>query len=119
MSTSIHICESVVVGVDKRQRLIDVIAVPWNQESDEPVPFVNGLMVRERFRPGAFDGLEAHAGRVPVNPGHDRSRTVGKLVKADPRNPDGLFGRLKISQIPEGDDVLPLAEGDTSSASPT
>jgi HK97 family phage prohead protease len=114
--TDINIRESVLTEVDKRLRLIDVIAVPWNQESADPVPF-GGLLLRERFLPGAFDGLEHSAGRVSVNLGHDRSRPVGKLVTANPRHPEGLYARMKIAAIPDGDDMLQLADEDMLSPS--
>ena len=110
-TVDVNIRESVLADVDKRQRLIDVIAVPWEQESAEEVPF-QGVLLRERFMRGAFDGLERSVGRVAVNLGHDRARPVGRVVKADPRHPEGLFARMKIASIPDGDDLLQLADED-------
>jgi HK97 family phage prohead protease len=106
----IYIRGSVVADVNRRQRIIDVIAVPWNQESADPVPFADGAMVRERFLPGSFDEAAASPNRIPVNMGHDRAAVVGKVVELDTRHHPGLFARMKISTIQAGEDALTLAD---------
>ena len=55
---------STVSDVNTRQRLIDIIAVPYDQETD--VVWRNDLW-HESFDRRAFDGVEAHVGRVQVN----------------------------------------------------
>ncbi len=106
--------DSVIADVNQRQRLIDLIVVPWNQEADVPW---RGEMWRETFQRGAFDGIEDHAGRVRVNREHRKGDTVGRSVSLDPAAADGLVGRLKIAATPRGDDTLELAADDMLSAS--
>jgi hypothetical protein len=65
-----------LADVDVKQRIIDLIAVPWDQEATVPW---HGEMWREVFRRGAFDGIEDHAGRIRVNREHVRGDTVGNL----------------------------------------
>lgn len=106
--------DSVIADVNQRQRLIDLIAVPWDQEAEVPW---HGEMWRESFQRGAFDGIEAHAGRIRVNREHVKGDTVGKVVTLDPSHADGLLARLKIANTPRGDDTLELAADDMISAS--
>jgi HK97 family phage prohead protease len=112
----IHIRQAALVDVNQRQRIIDVIAVPWNRDSTEPVPF-GGLMVRERFLPGAFDEQAASPNRVSVNMSHDRAAVVGKVIDIDTRHSQGLHASMKIADIPAGDDALALANEDILSPS--
>jgi phage head maturation protease len=105
--------DSVVADIDVKQRLIDLIAVPWDQEAEVPW---RGEVWHEVFRRGSFDGLADHAGRVLVTRDHkeppDRGDVVGKLVYADPKHNDGLFARAKIAATLLGDETLALAEED-------
>lgn len=105
---------SELVGVNARQRLIDIITVPWNQETDVPW---RGEVWREVFRRGAFDGIESHAGRVPANRQHDKATVVGKAISADPYSDLGLVNTLQIARTPLGDETLALAEEDMLSPS--
>lgn len=101
-----------MTDVDVKQRLIDLIVVPWNQETEVPW---RGQVWREVFRRGAFDGLADHAGRVLVTRDHredSRGEPVGKLVHVDPQHSDGLFARAKIGRTALGDETLSLAEED-------
>ena len=100
--------------VNRRQRLVDVIVVPWNQE--EEVPW-RGEMWRESFERTALRGVEEHAGRIRVNREHNKGDTVGRTVSLDTSNNDGLFARLKIAATPRGDDTLELAADDCLSVS--
>lgn len=106
--------DAVLEDIDVRQRLITVLAVPWDQEAE--VPWRNEIW-REVFRRGAFDGLEDHVGRVRVNREHVKGKTVGKVVFADPQAADGLILRSKIASTPRGDETLALADEDMISAS--
>ncbi len=106
--------DSVIADVNKRQRLIDLIVVPWNQEAEVPW---RGEMWRETFERGAFDGIEDHAGRVRVNREHNKGDTVGRAVSLDPQAAEGLIGRLKTANTPRGYDTLELAADDMLSAS--
>lgn len=106
--------DSVISDVNQRQRLIDLIAVPWDQEGEVPW---RGEIWRESFQRGAFDGIEDHAGRIRVNREHTKGDTVGRAVSLDPSHVDGLLARLKIANTPRGDDTLELAADDMVSAS--
>lgn len=92
--------------VDFRQRIIDVIAVPYEQEAEVAW---RGEMWREVFSRTAFNGIEDHAGRIPVNREHVVGDTVGKVVRLDPYDPRGLVASVKIARTPRGDDTLQLA----------
>ena len=100
--------------VDRRLRVIDLIAVPWDREAEV---FWRDDIWTETFRRGAFNGLESRVGQVRVNREHVKGATVGKIVEADPAHPDGLFARLKIVKGAAGDEVLNLAEEDMISPS--
>jgi phage head maturation protease len=93
--------------VDKKQRLIDLIIVPYDQEADV---FWHGDVWHESHDRNAYRGFEEHAGRVQVNREHVKGDTVGKLVAADPSHEAGLFGRVKIYSTPRGDETLTLAD---------
>ena len=105
---------AVVAEVKPKQRLIELIAVPYEQEAEIAW---RGEMWREVFSRSAFNGLQDHAGRVPVNREHDRLFQVGKVVRFDPQHPEGLFTRVQIARTERGDDTLALAEDDMVSAS--
>jgi phage head maturation protease len=103
-----------LADVDVKQRIIDMIAVPWNQEADVPW---RGEMWREVFRRHAFDGIEPHAGRIRVNREHVRGDTVGSVVNLDPSASIGMLARVKVPKTLRGDETLQLAEEDMISAS--
>lgn len=98
---------STVADVNTRQRIIEIIAVPYEQETDV---VWRGDLWHESFDRKAFDGIEGHAGRVQVNREHLKGDTVGKVIAADPTHKDGLFARVKIYSTPRGDETLTLAE---------
>jgi HK97 family phage prohead protease len=106
--------DSVIADVNQRQRIIDLIAVPWDQEGDVSW---HGDIWRESFQRGAFDGIQDHAGRIRVNREHVKGDTVGRAVSLDPFADEGLIARLKIANTPRGDDTLELAADDMISAS--
>ena len=104
-----------LTDVNSRQRIIDLIAVPWNQEA---MVFWRGEMWKEVFRPQAFDdSIRNQSGKIRVNREHIKGRTIGKIIEFDPNHQDGLFARVKIVKGLEGDQVLDLAEEDMISAS--
>jgi HK97 family phage prohead protease len=106
--------DAVIADVNPRQRLVDLIAVPWDQEGEV---FWRDEVWRESFQRGSFDGIEPHAGRIRVNREHMKGDTVGRAVSLDPSNDVGLLARLKIAATPRGDDTLALAAEDMLSAS--
>lgn len=106
--------DATLKDVDFKQRLITVIAVPWEQEAkvkwrDE--------MWSEVFTRGAFNGLEDHAGRVRVNREHTKGDTVGKVVQIDTQDPQGLVALVRVAKTPRGDETLALADEDMIGAS--
>lgn len=105
---------STLTDVDTKLRLIDLIAVPWDEEADVPW---RGDVWHESFDRSAFNGIEGHAGRVRVNRQHVVGDTVGKVVAFDPMHPVGLWTRCKIAATERGDETLALAEEDMISPS--
>lgn len=106
--------DAVIADVNQRQRLIDLIVVPWDQEADVTW---RGEIWHESFQRGAFDGIEDHAGRIRVNREHKYGDTVGRAVSVDPKSSEGLLSRVKIAKTLRGDDSLELAADDCLSAS--
>jgi phage head maturation protease len=98
---------STVSDVIPRQRIVEIIAVPYDQETDV---YWHEDMWHESFDRKSFDGIEAHVGRVQVNREHVKGDTVGKVIAADPTHKDGLFARVKIYSTVRGDETLTLAE---------
>lgn len=110
----IELRDAKLAGVNYTQRIIEVVAVPWEQET---VAVYRGQIWREVFQRGAFDGLEKRPNRVRVNRDHDSTRTVGKMVAAHPSAREGLIAELRIAQTPLGDETLALADEDCLSPS--
>lgn len=113
MRSEVELRSANITGVDAKQRIIDLVAVPWEQEAEV---FVRGEMWREMFVRGAFDGIEEHAGRVRVNREHRMGDTVGKVIRFS-NETDGLHASVKIANTERGDETLALAEEDMISAS--
>ena len=106
--------DAVLADVNVKLRLIDLVAVPWDQEAE--IVYRDEYW-NEVFRRGAFDGLEDHVGRIRVNREHVKGMTVGKLVWADPAAEQGLITRAKIVPSEKGDETLALAAEDMISPS--
>lgn len=106
--------DATLKDVDFKQRIISVLAVPWEQEGEV---FWRGEWWKEVFSRGAFKGLEDHAGRIPVNRQHLKGDTVGKVVQADTSDPQGLVLITRIAKTPRGDETLNLAAEDMIGAS--
>jgi HK97 family phage prohead protease len=94
-----------VVDVDFSERIIEVIAVPYDQET---VVSYRGEMMRESVAPGAFAGIEGRGDHVTANREHNYERSFGKVVgyREDPR---GLVAQIRASETPLGDETLRLA----------
>lgn len=114
MSEILTRSDGVFADIDSRQRLIDVIAVPYEQSARI---FWRGEWWDEVFERGAFNGIETRAGQVRVNREHRKGDTVGKIVEFNPSDERGLFVRVKVVNGPKGDELLYLAEEDMVSAS--
>ena len=110
----IEIRRSTLTDVDTSQRIVEMIAVPWEQETEV---MWRGEIWNEVFDRGSFTGIEDHAGRVRINREHMYGDTVGKVIHFDPGHDDGLYTRAKIVNSPRGDETLALAAEDMISPS--
>ena len=99
--------DSTVTGVSFAQRLIELVVVPYDEET---LVEHRGKMVRESVAPGAFDGIEQRPNRVKANRDHKLERTVGKAVAFYPDRDEGLVAELKISDTELGKETLVLAD---------
>ena len=103
-----------VAGVNFAERIVDLIAVPYDEEA--PVEY-RGEMWAERFLRGAFDGIDTRTAPVRANRDHDRGRTVGKVTQFWPSRSEGLVAAVRIAKTPLGDETLALADDDCLGAS--
>lgn len=106
--------DAAVVGVNFAQRVVETVAVPYEEEA---VIEYRGELWRELFERGSFDGIETRPNRVRANRNHDKTRTVGKAVKFFPSREEGLVGEIRIAPTPLGDETLTLADEDMLSLS--
>lgn len=114
VQVAVELREASVAEVKYAQRLIEVIAVPY--ERPAKIRY-RGQTWNEVFERGAFDGIESRQGKVRANRDHDRTRTVGKVVNFWPSRSEGLVAEVRIAQTTLGDETLALADEDMLSAS--
>lgn len=95
-----------VARVDFAERIIEVIAVPYDEET---VVNYRGETVRESVAPGAFDGIESRGDHVTANREHNYERSFGKVVGYRTDDPRGLVVQIRASATPLGDETLQLA----------
>lgn len=103
-----------VADVNLKQRIITLIAMPYEQPAEIGY---RGEIWKEVFSRGAFDGIEKRPQRVRVNREHLRGDTVGKAIAFHPDRPEGLVSEIRIAKTLRGDDTLALAEDDCLSCS--
>lgn len=110
-----------VDNVDFGQRIITVIAVPYEQPT--MVPF-RGEVWNEVFSRSAFNGIETRQRRIPAtaslvvpNPNHEKGHLVGRVIEARADSEVGLLADVKISRTAVGDETLQLASDEALSAS--
>lgn len=108
---------ALVADVHDFERIIDLVVVPYNQETVVEYPVGSGKLVTEEVLRGAFDGLDGRPGRVSVNRDHSYERTVGAARSFQTSREDGLIGSVKISATSLGDETLELAKDGVLSAS--
>ena len=106
--------DATVGSVDYAQRLIEVIAVPYEEEA---IVEYRGEIWRESFLRGAWDGIEKRPNRVKANRDHDTRRLVGKAVKFFPSRDEGLVAEVRIAKTDLGDETLALADEEVLDAS--
>lgn len=98
---------AVLEDINFKDRIIDVIAVPWDEEAEV---VWRGEVWREIFDRQALDEAAQQKARVPVNRQHNRSDTVGRIVGIDPRaDQRGALASVKVARTPRGDETLQLA----------
>lgn len=99
------------VEVRHAQRIIDLIAVPYNEPTEV---MRRGKWVTESVDPQAFAAV---TGSVTVNRAHDLENPLGRVLAFHPGDPRGLRTELRISKTAAGNDVLELADDGLLSAS--
>lgn len=100
-----------VLGVRYPDRIIDLIAVPYDEEARV---LHHGRWLVETVAPGTFAGV---SGGVRVLRAHDYERPIGRVAKFHPNDPRGLRTELRVVATPSGDEVLELAAEELLSAS--
>jgi hypothetical protein len=105
--TEVEHRNSQLQDVNKKKRLIDILAVPWDEEADVEW---RGEIWHETHDRHAYDGIQDHVGRIQVNREHRKGDTVGRIVHADPSHPDGLLARVKAYSTDRGEETLILAD---------
>jgi HK97 family phage prohead protease len=103
MRSEIEIRSAVVSDVRFPDRVVEMLAVPYDQWADVEY---HGRLIKESFAPGAFGNVQNRADRIPVNLDHDLERKVGRVKRLDPDDPKGLRSELLIRRGAEGDQVL-------------
>lgn len=92
-----------VADVRFPERVIDLIAVPYNEWTT--VAYRDRL-IEEQFAPGAFGHVQDRAKKFLVNLEHDLARVVGRVLRLDPDRPEGLRSEVFIRRGDEFDQVL-------------
>lgn len=112
---------AVVGDIDMSERVITVIAMPYEQET--LVPFQRDVWT-EVFSRSAFQGLDANKRRIPVTScfdipadNHRGGVLTGHAIKFSPDRPEGLVAELKIGKTNAGNDTLELAASGALSVS--
>jgi HK97 family phage prohead protease len=100
------------VGVRWADRVIEVIAVPW----DQPTPVMHrNKQIVESFAKGAFGNVAGRPNAVKVYRDHPipglpyPSRPVGRARTLHPNRDEGLVAELGIPETILGDETLELA----------
>ena len=105
---------AVVADVDFTERVVSVVAVPYEEEA---VVEYRGELWKESFLRGAWDGIENRSDPIRANRDHDKTRTIGRALRWFPSRDEGLVGEVRIAPTPLGDETLTLADEDMLSVS--
>lgn len=101
----VEIRSATLKNVDFEERIIEVLAVPYDEQA--AVPHL-GAMILESVAPGAFAGIETRGEHVSANRDHNYERTFGKVVSYRD-DPSGLIASIYVSDTPLGNETLRLA----------
>ena len=112
--TAIEYRAATTLGVNVKQRIVELVVMPYEQEA---VVGYQGRTITEVCSRGAYDGIERRANRVRVNRDHDPSRLVGKAITFHPSRDIGLVAEVRMSKTVLGDETLELAEDGVLDAS--
>jgi HK97 family phage prohead protease len=99
------------------ERTIELVVMPYEEETIVEHPQRPGVAVVEVCSRGAYDGIERRANRVKVNRDHRDDRIVGRALTLHPSRTEGLVGKLRIANTPLGDETLELAADECLDAS--
>jgi HK97 family phage prohead protease len=106
----LRIRQAELVGVSYPERTIEMIVIPYEQETLVPHPRDPTKVITEVVSRGAFDGIERRATRIRVNRDHDRQRTCGRALSFHPSRREGLVAKVRIAATPLGEETLTLAD---------
>jgi HK97 family phage prohead protease len=106
-----------VSAVDFADRTIEVVVVPYDEDTTVEYPPGSGHLITESVDRGAFVGVEKRPGRVRANRDHDVTRTVGLARAIYTDRPNGLVGEVYVSRTLLGDETLQLADDGVLGAS--
>ncbi|ODR15616.1 hypothetical protein BHQ23_32900 [Mycobacterium gordonae] len=110
----VELRSAAVDDIDYAQRMITVIAAPYEQEA---LVQYRGELWKEIFTRGAFNSIMDKPNRIRANRDHNKTRTVGKIVRFIPGRDEGLIAEVRIAKTDLGDETLALADEDCLSAS--
>jgi HK97 family phage prohead protease len=110
----VELRESNLTGVKFAQRIIELVAVPYDEEA---IVEYRSQLWHESFARGAFDGIETRTKPTRATRDHDDHRLVGRVVQFWPSRQEGLVAEVKISDTPLGNETLALADDGVLSAS--
>jgi phage head maturation protease len=108
------------VGVRWADRVIEVIAVPWEQRATVDY---RGRIIAESFAKGAFGNINGRPNAVKVYRDHPEPglpyppRPIGRALTLHPNRDEGLVAELRISETVDGDTTLALAADQVLDAS--
>ena len=90
-------------------RTIELVVMPYEEETVVEHPQRPGVPVVEICSRGAYDGVERRANRVKVNRDHKDERIIGRAVSLHPSRLEGLVAKLRIARTELGNETLELA----------
>lgn len=106
---------AVVEGINHRERIITVIAVPWEQEATVDY---RGELWTEVFHRGALDSLATmRPDRVRAYREHERRNVFGRATKFVPDDERGCVAEVYVAKTALGDETLALADDQCVSCS--
>lgn len=117
--SGIEIRAAEVAAVSYPQRLIELIVMPYETETQI---VEGGREFTEIVSRTAFDGIQVKNGgrfrRIfPVNRDHEITRTIGQATAFHPSRQEGLVADLHISRTELGEETLELANDGVLGAS--